>query len=128
MAAKSAELDKVLSGFPGMEQSEPVEDTEFVRFTTQLHIKPSDYHQSPRIFTVLRQSEFHRAKATPGALELLFMSAIGQHSFTDASSGEMVKTCVHKDPSGAWTAITIDGSIWEFHENEGRWMKRAIIP
>jgi hypothetical protein len=125
MAANSAELDRVLSGFPGLDQCKPVESAEFIRFTVQLHIDPSQYHQPPRIFILFTQGSFQQAS---GALELLFKNGIEQHSFMDASSGKLVNTSLHKDCRGIWTAITIDGSIWAFHIEKGVWVKGVILP
>lgn len=126
MAAKSAELDRVLSGLPGLEQSDPVENEEFIRFTIQLHINPSDHHQPPAIFILLTQGEFRQAMGSPGALELLFKNRIERHSFKDAINGKMVNTSLHKDRNGRWIAITVDGSMWEFDENKRQWIKGPI--
>ena len=44
MAAKSEALDRILRELPSVGQSDPVEDANFIRFTVQLHIDPSEHH------------------------------------------------------------------------------------
>jgi hypothetical protein len=100
VATKSGELDLVLLQLPGVEQSDAVENAEFIRFTVQLRIDPSDYDQPPQLFLIFSQDEFGRARMAQGALESQLRTKLEKFSFTDALNGKLVRTNFHQDRSG----------------------------
>lgn len=122
MAAKNEALDRVLSGLPRLRQSEPVEDAEYIRFTVELGIDPSDHHQPPEIFALFSRNEFRQASSTRDVSER-FKQKIEHHSFKDAISGKIVETSAQKDSSGIWRALTVDGLRWVFDRDRDRWIK-----
>jgi hypothetical protein len=109
MEAKSEILNEVLSTRPGLEQSNPVENTEFIRFTVRLHIDPldNDYRQ-PEIFILFTHTALEQARRTHEGLELAFERNMRQHSFKDEINGQTVETSIQKDHSGVWRALTVD--------------------
>jgi hypothetical protein len=124
--AKSETLDRILLELPGMEQSNPVEDAEFIRFTVRLHIDPLDNRQQAEIYILFTHPEFQQARSTQKGLELAFNRNMMQHSFRDAINGNTVETSVQKDSSGVWRARTVDGVRWMFDERRDLWIKAAM--
>ncbi len=126
MDAKNATLDRVLSEIPGVVQSEPVENAEFIRFTVQLQIDPSDHHQPPEIFLLFTQSEFRENNLIPRTLETAFRRKIEQYSFKEPN-GNVVQTSVRKTSSGLWHALAIDGLPWTFDTDRKQWIKDKAL-
>ncbi len=58
LAAKSPELDQILSAYPRIKQGEAVKDVQFIRFTVELQINPADHPNPPSLFLLLTQREF----------------------------------------------------------------------
>lgn len=123
VATNSEELDLVLLDFPCVEQSDPVENAEFIRYTVQLRIDPDDHDQPPQLFLIFSQDEFRKARMVQGVLESQFRTKLEKSSFTDALNGKLVHTSLRQDRNGIWTAITVDGSMWLFDKNQERWIK-----
>jgi hypothetical protein len=123
MATKSAVLDPLISEFPGTEQSNPVENAEFIRFTVQLRVDQSGHAGPPEVFILFGQSEFQQASSTPGELERLFRERITQASFTDQLTGKSVRRSLKK-VGGTWGAIDVNGQTWRGgDESQGYWIK-----
>jgi hypothetical protein len=99
MEAKSEVLDRVLSELPGLKQSNPVENTEFIRFTVRLKIDPLDNPRQPEIFILFTHHDLEQARGTHDGLELAFRRNIRQHSFKDEINGKTVETSIQKDSS-----------------------------
>lgn len=126
MEAKSEVLNRVLLELPGMEQSNPVENTEFIRFTIRLHIDPLDNNRQPEIFILFTHNEFEHARSTHGGLELAFKRNTRQHSFKDAINGATVETSIQKDGAGVWRALTVDGVRRMFDESRDLWVRDSV--
>jgi hypothetical protein len=126
IATKCEELDQILSGFPGVKQADAVEDAEFIRFTIELNIDRSDHSNPPWIFILFTQSEFAQVRSLPARLDSALRNKIARASFKDGSSGSEIQTSLVRDRSGVWVALTVDGSIWEFSPEKGRWMKGPV--
>jgi hypothetical protein len=126
MEAQSEALNRILLGFPGIEQSNPVEDAAFIRFTIRLHADPLDNHQQPEIYILFTRSEFEQISTTQERLEEAFNRNIRQHSFKDAINGKTVETSVQRDSSGVWRARTVDGVKWMFDKNRDLWIKAPV--
>ena len=124
MEAKSEILNRVLLTLPGMEQSNPVENTEFIRFTVRLHIDPlDDHYRQPEIFILFTHTDLEQARRTHEGLELAFERNIRQHSFKDEINGETVETSIQKDHSGVWRALTVDGVKRMFDKSRDLWVR-----
>ena len=126
MATKSVVLDQVLLDFPGTEQSNPVENAEFIRFTVRLRVDPSGPDRPPEIFVSFGQAEFLQASATPSELERQFRERITQTSFTDSLNGKLVRTSLQK-VGGIWGAIDVNGQTWKWVESQGYWIKGDLV-
>jgi hypothetical protein len=124
MEAKSEILNRVLLKLPGMEQSNPVENTEFIRFTVRLHIDPLDNHyRQPEIFILFTHKDLEQARGTHEGLALAFERNIRQHSFKDEINGKTVQTSIQKDHSGVWRALTVDGVKRMFDKSRDLWVR-----
>jgi hypothetical protein len=123
MEAKSEVLNRVLLELPGLKQSNPVENTEFIRFTVRLQIDPLDNHRQPEIFILFTHDDLEQARGTHDGLELAFKRTIRQHSFKDEINGETVKTSIQKDSSGIWRALTVDGVRRAFDKSRDLWVR-----
>jgi hypothetical protein len=123
MEVKSEALDRVLLELPGLEQSNPVENTKFIRFTVRLHIDPLDNHRQPEIFILFTHHDLEQARGTHDGLELAFRRNIRQHSFKDEINGKTVETSIQKDPSGVWRALTVDGVLRVFDKSRDLWVR-----
>jgi hypothetical protein len=97
IATKSQELDQILAGIPGVEQTGTVEDAAYIRFTIQLRIDPSDHPNQPEIFILLSQSEFMQLRSTPRMLEAALRNKVERTSFKDGSSGAEIRTSLTRD-------------------------------
>jgi hypothetical protein len=97
--AKSEALNWVLLELPDIEQSNLVEEAEFIRFAVRLHTDPLDNHQQPEIYILFTYSEFREARATQNVLELAFKRNVRQLAFKDAINGKTAETSVQKRPS-----------------------------
>jgi len=126
IATKSEELEQILPGFPGVKQADAVENPEFIRFTIELNIDRADHPNPPQIFILFTQSEFAQIRNVPTMLEAALRNKIARASFKDGSNGAEIRTSLGRDRSGAWVALTVDGSIWEFSPEKGRWMKGPV--
>jgi hypothetical protein len=124
MEGKSEVLNRVLLKLPGLEQSNPVENTEFIRFTVRLHIDPLDNHyRQPEVFILFTHTALEQARRTHGELELAFQRNIREHSFKDEINGKTVETSIQKDHSGVWRALTVDGVKRMFDKNRDMWVR-----
>jgi hypothetical protein len=126
IATKSEELDQILSDFPNVKQADAVEDLEFIRFTIELNIDRADYPNPPQIFILFTQSEFAQVRNVPTMLEAALRNKIAQASFKDGSNSAEIRTSLGRKRSGGWVALTVDGSIWEFSPEKGRWTKGPV--
>jgi hypothetical protein len=126
IGTQSQELDQVLQGFPGVKQADAVEDAQFIRFTIELNIDPADHPNPPQIFLLFAQSEFMEVRNVPATLEAAFRNKIVRTSFRDGSNGSEIRTSIGRDRNGAWVALTVDGSMWEFDSVNGRWAKGPV--
>lgn len=127
MVVKSEALDWALRNIPGVAQSNPAEDSNFVRFTVQLDIDPFEHHQLPEAFLLLTQNEFRQACGAPALLEQIFKRKIERDSFKDAVSGETIHTGIQKDAAGIWRARTVDGLMWVFDTDRKRWIRENSL-
>ena len=123
METKSEVLNRVLLELPGLKQSNPVENTEFIRFTVRLQIDPLDIHRQPEIFILFTRDDLERARGTHDGLELAFKRTIRQHSFKDEINGKTVETSLQKDSSGIWRALTVDGVRRVFDKSRDLWVR-----
>jgi hypothetical protein len=123
MEAKSEILDQVLLKLPGMEQSTPVENTEFIRFTVRLHTDPLDNCRQPEIFILFTHNDLEQARSTHDGLERAFWRNIRRHSFKDEINGATVETSIQKDHSGVWRALTVDGVKRMFDKSRDLWVR-----
>jgi hypothetical protein len=123
MEAKSEVLDRVLLELPGLEQSRPVENTKFIRFTVRLHTDPLDNYRQPEIFILFTHNDLEQARSAPDGLERAFWRNIQRHSFKDEINGKTVETSVQKDHSGVWRALTVDGVTRVFDKSRGLWVR-----
>jgi hypothetical protein len=121
--AKSEVLNRVLLELPGLKQSNPVENTEFIRFTVRLQIDPLDIHRQPEIFILFTRDDFEQARGTHDGLELAFKRTIRRHSFKDEINGKTVETSLQKDSSGIWRALTVDGVRRVFDKSRDLWVR-----
>jgi Trp operon repressor len=123
-------LDRVLSsgGFPGLEQESPEDDplSPRLRLTVKLRTNTGQHGQAPRIFIMVTAAEFSQVRNTQHAIDLLLKGRIAQTSFTD-NLGTLVRTSIVKGHNGIWTAIDVNGQVWEFDENQGYWIKGPFI-
>jgi len=125
LATKSHELDKILLDYPRIRQTDAVENSEFIRFTVELQIDPTDHPNPPCLFLLFMQNEFTDAR-TNGTLESQLREKVVSASFKDALNGQQVRTSLRKGPDGIWVAVTVDGSIWAFDVGQNRWIKGPI--
>jgi len=125
IATKNPELDQILRGTPGVRQVDAVEDAQFIRFTIELTIDPDDHLGPPQIFILFTQSEFAQLRSTPAMLDAALRNRIERTSFKDGANGSEVRTSLRQD-RGVWFALTVDGSMWEFNPEKGRWIKGPI--
>lgn len=124
MEDKSEVLNRVLLKLPGLEQSNPVENTEFIRFTVRLHVDPLDNHyRQPEVFILFTHTALEQARRTHGGLELAFERNIREHSFKDEINGKTVETSIQKDHAGVWRALTVDGVKRMFDKNRAMWVR-----
>jgi hypothetical protein len=123
MEAKSEVLNRVLLDLPGLKQSNPVENTEFIRFTVRLQIDPLDIHRQPEIFILFTRDDLEQARGTHDGLELAFKRTIRRHSFKDEINGKTVETSLQKDSSGIWRALTVDGVRRVFDKSRDLWVR-----
>ena len=125
IATQSPELDRILTGIPGVKQVDAVEDASFIRFTIELDIDPADHHQNPQIYIIFTQSEFAQLRTNSLLLDAALRNRVEQASWKDGSNGSEVRTSLRLD-RGVWFALTVDGSMWEFDSQKGRWIKGSI--
>jgi hypothetical protein len=123
MEAKSDALDRVLLELPGLEQSNPVENTKFIRFTVRLHTDLLDNYRQPEIFILFTHNDLERARNTHDGLERAFWRNIRRHSFKDEMNGKMVETSIQEDPAGVWRALTVDGVRRVFDKSRDLWVR-----
>jgi hypothetical protein len=123
MEAKSEVLNQVLLELPGVKQSNPVENTEFIRFTVRLQIDPLENHRQPEIFILFTHDDLAKARGTRDGLELAFKRTLRQHCFKDEINGKTVETSIQKDPSGIWRALTVDGIRRVFDKSRDLWVR-----
>ncbi len=123
MEAKSEVLNRVLLELPGLEQSNPVENTEFIRFTVRLHIDPLDNYRQSEIFILFTHNDLEQARSTHDGLEQAFRRSIRRHSFKDEINGKTVETSIEKDSSGVWRALTVDGVRRVFDKSRDLWVR-----
>ena len=126
MEVKSEILDRALMEFPGMEQSNPVEDADFFRFTARLRVDSLNNHRQPEIFMIFTHNEFEQAKGIDDGLKQAFRRKLRHHCFKDSINGKTVKTSVQEDRSGVWHAVTVDGAKWIFDRNRNLWVRDSI--
>ncbi len=119
-------LDQVLTKFPGVKQSDPVENALFIRFTVQLQTDPSSQDRPPEIHVQFAQGEFMKASTIPNELERLFRERITETSFTDQLNGATVRTNL-KEIGGVWGAIDVNGQTWQWDQNQGYWIKGPFL-
>ena len=114
--------------FPGLEQSNPVEDglSPAMRLTVHLQINPHEHNQPPEIFILVTLEEVTKAKNAQGGINLLLKGKITQTSFTEPN-GNAVHTSIQKDSESTWRARTIDGLRWKFDKSQGRWTKDSAL-
>ncbi len=72
MEAQSEVLNRVLLELSGLEQSNPVENTEFIRFTVRLHVDPLENYQQPEIFILFTHNDLEQARSTHDGLRTAF--------------------------------------------------------
>jgi hypothetical protein len=123
MEAMSEVLNRVLLELPGLKQSNPVENTEFIRFTVRLQIDPLDNQRQPEIFILFTHDDLEQDRGTHDGLELAFKRKIRQHSFKDEINGKTVETSIQKDSSGIWRALTVDGVRRVFDKSRDLWVR-----
>ncbi len=119
-------LDRVLSSgeFPGLEQSNPVEDglSPTLRLTVHLRINPDKHDFLVEIFVMVMAEEVTKVRSAQDGLDLLLKGKLAGTSFTEPN-GSVVRTSIQKDGDGIWRATTIDGLRWKFDKNQGFWIK-----
>ena len=123
MEGKSDALDRVLLELPGLEQSNPVENTKFIRFTVRLHTDLLDNYRQPEIFILFTHNDLEQARNTHDGLERAFWRNIRRHSFKDEMNGKMVETSIQEDPAGVWRALTVDGVRRVFDKSRDLWVR-----
>lgn len=79
------------------------------RLTLQFVVCLTSGTASPEAIFRIHKTESHAVRPTPGALDQLLR--------------RKVRPLVWKDQDGGWHALCIDGSKWNFHEEQASWIE-----